>query len=207
VNSALIAHRSFGPVLSWDAEPEAKLPFDQVPGETRNTDLSVYARDAHGEYLIAVEAKADEPFSDTVGKTLENALERYLQNPKSNGVSRIQALAQALVGARAASDPWVIHLRYQLFTACAGALCKANQLGYKRTLFLVHAFVTKRTLDENHRRNAADLDLFVHRLSQGAVKSIPSGAIQGPFIVPGSPLLSSPGMLFIGKVSRNLRKA
>jgi hypothetical protein len=205
VDAALIAHPAFGPVLSWDAEPEAKLPFDKFPGETRNTDLSVHAQDAHSEYLIAVEAKADEPFSDTIGKTLENALERSLENPKSNGVSRVQALAQTLIGVRQAGDPSVMDLRYQLFTACAGALCKANQLGYKRTLFLVHEFVTKRTLDENHSRNAADLDLFVHRLSQGAIKSIPGGAIQGPFIVPGSPLLSSPRMLFIGKVSRNLR--
>jgi hypothetical protein len=206
VSSPLIAHPAFGPVLSWDAEPEARLPFDNFPGETRNTDLSVHAQDAHGKYLIAVEAKADEPFSDTVGKTLENALERSLQNPRSNGVSRIQALAQALIGARTAGDPWIMDLRYQLFTACAGALCEADRRGYNRALFLVHEFVTDRTLDENHRNNAADLDLFVHRLSQGAVKSIASGAIEGPFIVPGAPLLSSPGMLFIGKVCRDSRR-
>ena len=206
VNTALIAHPAFGPVLSWDAEPEAKLPFDKFPGETRNTDLSVHAQDAHGEYLIAVEAKADEPFSDTVGKTLENALERSLQNRKSNGVSRIQALAQALICARTAGDPWVTDLRYQLFTACAGALCKAHESGYKRALFFVHEFVTDRTLDENHRKNAADLDLFVQRLSHGATQSIKNGEIHGPFNVPGAPLLPNPGLLFIGKVSRNLRR-
>jgi hypothetical protein len=115
VNAALIAHAAFGPVR---------------------------ARDAHGEYLIAVEAKADEPFSDTIGKTLENALERYLQNNSSNGINRIQSLTQGLAGARASGDPPVKDLRYQLFIGCAGALCEAQQRGYKRALFLVHEFVT-----------------------------------------------------------------
>jgi uncharacterized protein DUF6946 len=205
VNIALIGHPAFGPVFSWHAEPETKLPFDGFAGETRNTDLEVHAQDAHGEYLIAVEAKADEPFSDTVGKTIEDALERYLQNKSSNGINRIQALAQALVGARAPGDPPVKDLRYQLFTGCAGALCEADRRGYNRTLFLVHEFVSRRTVDENHRRNAADLDLFLHRLSHGAIQSIKIGEILGPFNVPGAPLLSNPGSLFIGKVSRNLR--
>jgi hypothetical protein len=207
VNIALSGHPAFGPVFSWHAEPETKLPFDKVAGETRNTDLEVHAQDAHGEYLIAVEAKADEPFSDTVGKTLEDALERYLQNNKSNGINRIQALTQALVGARATGDPPVKDLRYQLFTGCAGALCEADRRGYKRTLFLIHEFVTNRTIDENHRRNAGDLDLFLHRLSHGATQSIENGKILGPFNVPGAALLSNPGLLFIGKVSRNLRQA
>ena len=205
VSSALVGHPAFGPVFSWHAEPETKLPFDGFAGETRNTDLSVHAQDAHGEYLIAVEAKADEPFSDTVGETLENALERYLKNKNSNGVNRIQGLAQALVGARGPGDPIVSDLRYQLLTGCAGALCEASRHDYKRALFLVHEFVTSRTENENLRRNAADLDLFLHRLSHGATKSIKNGEILGPFIVRGAPLLSNPGLLFIGKVSRNLR--
>jgi hypothetical protein len=207
VNTALTRHPAFGPVFSWHAEPEMKLPFDKVAGETRNTDLAVHAQDAHGEYLIAVEAKADEPFSDTVGKSLEDALERYLQNNKSNGINRIEALTQALVGARATGDPPVKDLRYQLLTGCAGALCEADQRGYKRTLFLVHEFITNRTVDENHRRNATDMDLFLHRLSHGATKSIKNGEIQGPFKVPGVPVLSNPGLLFICRVSRNLRQA
>jgi hypothetical protein len=61
-------------------------------------------------------------------------------------------------------------------------------------------------VDDNHRRNAADLDLFLHRLSHGGTKSIKNGEILGLFTVPSAPLLASPGKLFIGKVSRNLRK-
>jgi hypothetical protein len=205
VNLLLSGHPAFGPVFSWHAEPETKLPFDRYAGETRNTDLLVHAQDARGEYLIAVEAKADEPFSVTVGEALEDALERYLQNMNSNGMNRIQALAQALVGARAPADPPVKDLRYQLFTGCAGALCEADRRGYKRALFLVHEFVSSRTLDENHRKNASDLDLFVRRLSHGAVKTIGNGEIQGPFNVPGAPLFSNPEILYIGKISRNIR--
>src|SRR5687767_13106029 len=57
VESALASDPRFGPVLSWEAEPEAKLAFDSFAGEPRNSDLLVLARDACGPYIIAVEAK------------------------------------------------------------------------------------------------------------------------------------------------------
>ena len=63
VSAAIEQHRAFGPVIEWTGEPEVRLPFDTFGGETRNTDLLVAARDQHGPYLIAVEAKADESFS------------------------------------------------------------------------------------------------------------------------------------------------
>jgi len=66
VSSALLAHPRFGRVSQWRAEPEAKLRFDTFAGEPRNSDLAVHARDNHGSYLIAVEAKADEPYGDSL---------------------------------------------------------------------------------------------------------------------------------------------
>ena len=44
VLAALAAHRVFGPVRAWAAEPEARLLFDDFPGEPRNTDLLVVGR-------------------------------------------------------------------------------------------------------------------------------------------------------------------
>ena len=38
VQAALFGHPRFGPVMSWECEPEAKLPFDRLPGEPRNSD-------------------------------------------------------------------------------------------------------------------------------------------------------------------------
>jgi hypothetical protein len=55
-------------------------------------------------YAVAVEAKADEPFSETVSDTLAAALERYLENDRSNGVA-VQGLAQALLGPRKPGEP------------------------------------------------------------------------------------------------------
>jgi hypothetical protein len=63
-------------------------------------------------------------------------------------------------------------IRYQLLTACAGALCESERRGYNRVLMLVHEFVTDKTSDKNHHRNAADLDAFVKFLSKGAIATV-----------------------------------
>lgn len=205
VSSALTSHKAFGLVQAWQAEPEAKLPFDNFAGEPRNSDLVIYAQDLHGPFLIAVEAKADEPFGETVAETLAAAVDRYLENNRSNGVARIEQLATALLGPRQTDDPPLKDVRYQLLTACAGTLCEAERCGYSRALMLIHEFVTNKTSDDKHIRNAADLGTFVRRLSHGSVTTVRSGGIYGPFAVPGAPLLSDRVALFVGKVSRSLR--
>ena len=140
VLAVLEEHPAFGPVFSWSAEPEAKLPFDIFAGETRNSDLAVQVTDKHGGYLLAVEAKADEPFGDTLEKTLANAERRLQDNPKSNGVRRLDQLLRALLGVAGDEARQLDGLRYQLLTACAGALCEAERQGYSRTVLLIHEF-------------------------------------------------------------------
>lgn len=205
VAQVLAADPSFGPVESWIAEPEAKLPFDDFAGEPRNSDLVVHATDSHGPYLIAVEAKADEPFGETIAEALASALERLLANERSKGLIRIQQLAQALFGARLQGDPAIKNMRYQLLTACAGAICEAERRGYQRALLLIHEFVTAKTDDGRHEANAAALGTFVKRLSHGVTMELRSGSIYGPFAVPGKPLFAGTTKLFIGKVTRDLR--
>lgn len=56
VQAVLSAHPSFGDVLDWQCEPEARLRFDDFKGEPRNSDLSIIATDSHGPYVLAVEA-------------------------------------------------------------------------------------------------------------------------------------------------------
>jgi hypothetical protein len=208
VDEALAAHPVFGHVSSWDAEPEAKLRFDNYSGEPRNSDLIVYAQDSHGPFVVAVEAKADEPFGETVSEALAASLERYLENDRSKGVARVQGLAQALLGPRKPGDP--PNQRPALPVACRlrGALCEAERRVYSRAVMLVHEFITDQTNDEYHSRNAADLGFFLCRLSHGEVAKVEVAQIHGPFDVPGAPLLApgaQPPQLFIGKVSRNLR--
>jgi hypothetical protein len=206
IQKTLASHAAFSSVLEWVAEPEAKLSFDNFPGEPRNSDLVVYAKDAFGQFLVAVEAKADEPFSETVPDALASAVERYVQNSQSNGVTRIQQLVVALLGPRQSGEPPLKYIRYQLLTATAGALCKAGQQQLDRAVLLIHEFVTDKTSDEKHDQNARDLNHFVARLSHGAVTSVQPEYLYGPFTVPGVPLLSTKVNLFVGKATRNLRR-
>ena len=205
VFACLAAHESFGAVQVWRAEPEVKLFFDNLGGEPRNSDLVVHARDSLGAYLIAVEAKADEPFGETVADALAAAIERHLANDRSAGVKRIQQLARALLGPRQKGDPPLKHIRYQLLTACAGALCEAERCGYDRTVLLIHEFVTDKTTNRKLEANKKDLNRFVKRLSHGLTTGLDSGELAGPFFVPGRPLVSDRIALFIGKASRDVR--
>ena len=202
VQAVLAAHPNFGAVLSWDCEPEAKLRFDTFPGEPRNSDLAVLAVDSHGSYVLAVEAKADEPYGETVADAFAAALERRIVNPRSNGISRIEGLASRLLPARAAGTPSAIELRYQLLTACAGAVAEAERRGASRAVMLVHEFVTSATLDKNHERNSVDLQSFLHRIAGRPIEGLQDGRLFGPFTLPGSPSIN----LFVGKVQRNLRR-
>ena len=206
VQKTLNSHAAFASVHEWVAEPEAKLPFDSFPGEPRNSDLVVFATDAFGQFLVAVEAKADEPFGETVPDALASAVERYVLNNRSNGVARIQQLAVALLGPRKKDEPPLNDIRYQLLTATAGALCEADRRGLDRAVLLIHEFVTDKTSDEKHDVNARDLNSFVARLSHGAVTSVQPEYLYGPFTVPGAPLLSTKVNLFVGKATRNLRR-
>jgi hypothetical protein len=136
VTRTLSTSTAFGQFQEWDAEPEAKLYFDNFAGEPRNSDLLIQARDTHGSFLIAVEAKADETFGETIANALSVAVERYVENDKSNGVIRIQHLAAALLGPRNKYEPPLNKIRYQLLTACAGVLCEAAEKERGQATFL-----------------------------------------------------------------------
>jgi hypothetical protein len=206
VTNALTTHHDFGPVINWDAEPEAKFRFDDFRGEPRNSDLAVRVRDKHGQYLLAVEAKADEPFGETVGDTFADALERYVQISNSKGIDRIRSLARGLF-AEAETDKTnlIASLRYQLLTAAAGSLAEGQRLGFQRTVLLVHEFITDRCDEEKQRRNADDLNRFARRISGGAVSEVEPGKVYGPIKVVGEGAYSKPPALYLGFVSRDLR--
>ena len=207
VSAALLNHSQFGAVREWQAEPEAKLRFDDFPGEPRNSDLAVHVRDDTGQYLIAIEAKADEPYGETVAQTIAAAKARLAVNPRSNGLNRVQQLQEALFSASATTTDNVLGLRYQLLTASAGALCEAERKGYPRAVLLIQEFVTSKTQDDNHSRNTDDLQRFMNALKPGAAPEVQSGKLYGPFSVPGGKLLQFKPEFYIGKVTRNLRAA
>lgn len=201
----LASHSAFGPVVEWSAEPEVRLQFDALDGEPRNTDLLVKARDAHGDFLIAVESKADESFGETVTRTLAAAQLRLQGNARSGGVKRISGLLSALFGSTLESEPALGGLQYQLLTATAGAATAALRSGGQRVVILVQEFRTTETTDKKHELNASALDAFVERLSLGAVTHVESGQLVGPFTLQGAVLYKSCPPIFFGKVRHELR--
>jgi Domain of unknown function (DUF6946) len=187
------------------AMPEHRVRFDQIPGEPRNADLVAVGSDSNGVVAISIEAKADEPFDRYTRDVLLSAVKKIADEEPTNSVERIQNLAQTILpklvqGAKSLGD-----LRYQLLTGLAGAVAFANVLGADRAAFIVHEFVTDKTVDEKHQLNARDLNDLIFRISQGAATSLRAGELLGPFRIPSAPLFKRVPLLFVGKAVRNLR--
>lgn len=205
LSATLSSHSDFSAIEKWSAEPEVQLRFDKRKGEPRNTDLLVLAHDASGPFLVAVEAKADEPFDRPIAKVIQDARKRLAANPLSKGLARVADLRSSLLPSaseRAESDA---KLRYQLFTAAAGVLAAAEKQGIARAVLYVQEFVTPETTDDNHRKNGDDLNRWLERVSAGAFSSVSDRKLVGPIRVPGAPLLSGGAALYVGKAQVRLR--
>jgi hypothetical protein len=187
------------------AFPEHRISFDTHSGEPRNADLAFVGETSTGKVAVTVEAKADEPFGDTVEQVVDVALDRLIAKPESRGLKRVADLVQSLIVKRGEATPSVSALRYQLLTAVAGSLALARVEGASVAVLIAHEFITDRTRDERHRRNAADLQRFLQRLGEGLAEPLESGRLHGPYRVPGRPLLARAVPLFVGKVSSNRR--
>ena len=205
LREVLLSHSDIGPLQEWSAEPEAQAPFDSFRGEPANLDVLLLGRDSEGPLVVAVEAKADETFGATISDTLDAARERLAANLRSKGVARVQQLTSAILGVGPDEIDTHGHMRYQLLTATAAALCVAERRTSERAVVMIHEFVTNRTSDECHATNASDLDGFVQLISEGSVAAVTPGALHGPFTVPGSPLVQTEIRLYVGKAVRDLR--
>lgn len=205
VIATLASHPDFGEIASWDAEPEAKMRFDDFRGEPRNADVAVRVQDQHGHYLLAVEAKTDEPFGETVGDTLADALERSVQIKSSKGIDRMRSLALGLFVSDADRARRIALLRYQLLTSTAGALAEAQRLGLPRAVLMIHEIKTDKGDVDKHARNAEDLDRFAERLSRGTITKVENGQLYGPITVVGEGSYSKPPALYLAKATRDLR--
>ena len=190
IAKTLDSHHDIGTLCDWRAEPEARVRFDKFRGEPSNLDVLLVGRDENGPIVVAVEAKADEPFGQTVRETLSSARSRLKANPRSKGVERVERLLAALFGATTDQTD-ILDLRYQLMTATAAAMAEAERQSAQRAVVMIHEFVTPLTTDTKHAR---DLDQFVAKIS-GQHDPLESGTLQGPFKVPGKPEIS----LYFGK--------
>ena len=198
IAQTLSSHPDIWPICDWCAEPEAKVRFDKFPGEPANVDVLLVGRDKNGPIVVPVEAKADEPFGQTVGETLSAARSRLKRNPRSKGVARIEQLLEALFGATT-SQCDILDLRYQLLTLTAAAMAEAERQSAQRAVVMIHEFVTPLTNKAKRASNAHDLDQFVAKISRQPGTTLKPGALQGPFTVPGKPIVKANISLYFGK--------
>ncbi len=190
VAEVLGACGSVGNIRSWSAEPEARVKFDEFPGEPANLDVLVKAEDEKGPVVIGVEAKADEAFGSTVERTLSQAQKRLRQNSRSKGVERIGQLAHLF--ALDLDRREILDLRYQLLTLTAATIAEADRQSAQRAIVIVQEFVSSFTTAERRAVNARDLEAFLVTVF-GHTGSIGPGTIAGPFRMGGI------GALYFGK--------
>lgn len=197
----LASHEDFAPIIQWEAEPECLVRFDEYGGPA-NIDVLVRAHDEYGYFVIAIEAKADEPFGPFVSRALAEALERRLVRPSSKGLDRVEELVEGILGPRRRGTPPLHRIRYQLLTASAAALAKAREIDAARAVVMVHQFQTPRTESANRATNDDDLLQFLRRLGVGDSSGIANGQLVGPVKVPGGGRFRGSAALYIGKATR-----
>jgi hypothetical protein len=181
--------------------PEHKIRFDNRAGEPRNADIAFVGEASGRKVAVTIEAKADEPFGASVARTICDALERSITNPRSRGVERVQALVQSLLKPIQKGQLQTGLLRYQLLTAAAGSLAWARETQCELAVLVIHEFRTSKTRDGNSVSNQADYERFAERLAGDDSSLCRSGHVFcGPFTVPGNPLFESPVPLLIGKI-------
>ena len=170
---------------SWRAEPESLVHFDSYGGPA-NVDVLLAGEDKAGPLVIAVEAKADETFDDTVKNKLRDARKRKVEIPNSNGIARLEQLADRFW--LALHEPEVMELRYQLLSLTAAALSEALRKSAERAMVIVHEFVTPLSVADKREKNARDLEHFLQTVF-GCTDSFGPGRVVGPFEVERIPKL------------------
>jgi len=99
----------------------------RTPGRRSQTDLLVFVNSVHGNAVIAVEGKVDEPFDDLVSTWNDGS-------PRK--VRRLTALCASLGLGVADVD----RIRYQLLHRTASAIYEAQRYRVTRAVMLVHSF-------------------------------------------------------------------
>jgi len=189
LRSFLSSHRDLGTVELTIAFPEHRIALDEFPGETRNADLAAVGIAKIGKVAVTIEAKADEPFGETIGETLAKA------SATSNLPKRIAALARALFGH---AGPEINKLRYQLLHGTAASLIFAREQTAAAAVFIVLEFRGPSCVRHSLERNTRDLELFLKTLSPSAPTAT-TGNLSGPFLVRGGGFVPTGLPLFVGK--------
>jgi hypothetical protein len=131
------------------------------------------------EYIVInIEAKADEPFGDSIGAYYD-----LKSNSSSNAPARISQLSRALFGRQ--PDDAIRKLRYQLLHAAAATLIKVERRAARVGLLLIHEFRSKNLDERELKQNSTDWENFVHVFPQLATSKVKENQILGPVSVSG----------------------
>jgi hypothetical protein len=95
VISTIDDHPSTAGFFGWDVDVEHVTAIDDFAGEGRNHDIVIVGQCDATPTLVAIEAKAAEPFGDPLQVTVTRALAR---SKKSKVPQRLDLLAQAVRG-------------------------------------------------------------------------------------------------------------
>ena len=180
----------------WLCSPEYVSNFDAYKGNGRNHDLLLIAKDKNDKkVVISIESKVDEPFGDSVKKTIEAAIVAKSKNSNSRALERIEDLRLALFGVLNDNQ---LDLKYQLLTAVAGTIAEAKKQGTNTAFFLVQTFVEKE--NNKNRQNNDDLDKFIKFFTNLKHSKIENKEALGAFrITANNDYLSNDIDLWIGK--------
>ena len=176
---------------------ERVVRFDDFgkAGSGAHLDLTVHLPSVPGGAVVAVEAKADEPFGATLEGKLREAAARLLRKKRTNIPARVHRLLCELLDPGHVRRTDLHNLRSQLLTATAGTLALAKEHGCRRAVLLIHEFRSDelercpkkhRTKPNKIAVNARDLDFFLQLLPKlDRERTIGDGWPLGPFRLPG----------------------
>ena len=87
VAGALNSHEDLGDFALSSGAIEAQTAFDTFPGGKRNHDLLLVGTSSSGATVVSIEAKADEPFGQTVRAAVAAAEKREAAGKSTNAQS------------------------------------------------------------------------------------------------------------------------
>ncbi|NNE93724.1 MAG: hypothetical protein HKN23_18900 [Verrucomicrobiales bacterium] len=183
---------------------EREIRFDEYRGGKCNADAALVGTGSSGRRIaVLIEAKTDEPYGATIEQSLDSAEKKKEENPASRKLERVNELCEGLCG-KPPTYSEISPLRYQLFTATAGAIALAETENGTAAVVISHTFVPKSPTPKTegkNERNRRDFCDFVCRIAQRNVEKeeLDDGLIKiAPSVLP--PKLEKTGIdLLLGK--------
>lgn len=180
--------------------PEYNSKFDNFRGNSRQHDLLVIGKDGKNDFLISIEAKADESFGATIKDHYLKAVTNKINGSKTKIPERIENLINNIFCRDNNID--VFNLRYQLLYSIAGTLSEAKKQGISKCVLVIQYYCSTNTNIFNplkHKKNNSDLNMFIEYLSKGQITNMVDNDLYGPFKFDDSDYISSATELYILK--------